>query len=391
VGYQGGSSIWEESENQLEARLADEFDNLGGKDSEAAQALKTHNIDRLKDVIVEDPEKYGLPEDFDPYTMTEEQLESIDWDQAFKDVFIENGERDLTEDLSDQEVENINDYKQPDRTQEAEGAAGRSDAQKEEVSGQELTWQEMQDRMAAEDVNEAIDQGAQDRMEAFEKRDIKNELGEIFQGSQIDDKGESLLNTVQEVVNVEDGISDPEREKLTWLADNPDWLESPDRVQELFTFAEKNNLNYEQSREVLKIEEESIFKNLSKDKIMEYYSSLNGIEALESDKKTALIELFHDPTPSSTEALCADILDSDHLRKVTSSLDDGKLNLHYDLVNAMDFEVIISPNGSVYIDGPWGWDKKFDSIEKIDEILAYPVEAVNKMKEAGEVDMRQVN
>jgi hypothetical protein len=370
VEYQGGSSLWEESEKQLEARLADKLERLGEDDPEAARALKTYNIDRLKDVIVEYPEKHGLPKNFVPYTITEEQLRGVDWDQAFRDAFMENGERDLTEKLSEQEVKNINEYEQSEQGKEAEGAEERAESQQEPIRGEEVSFQDLQER--AEELSDNKEQTKIDK-------ELKDIFGEIATADNRD-----LREKAAKIVNLEDGLSDQEKNKLIWLADNPGWLEEPNRAKEFFAFAEDNGLNYEQSQEIFKIESESIFKDLSREEIMEYYFSLNGIEALEADKKRALIELFHDPNRSSTEVLCADILESDHLRKVTSSLEDGKLNLYYDLSDAMDFEVVIFPNGEVNIDGPWGWDKKFDSIKDINKILSYPVEAINKMKEAGE-------
>ncbi|MDP1884639.1 MAG: hypothetical protein Q8L10_04710 [Candidatus Moranbacteria bacterium] len=97
VDYQGGKSVWDEAHKQLEVRFKEAFDGLGGGDSEAAEALKVHNIDRIKDLIVADPEKFGLPKEVDFNRMSAEQLQNIKWDAAFEEVFGNGG---LTEDLS---------------------------------------------------------------------------------------------------------------------------------------------------------------------------------------------------------------------------------------------------------------------------------------------------
>ncbi|MBI2405326.1 hypothetical protein HYV22_04100 [Candidatus Gottesmanbacteria bacterium] len=102
VDYQGGRSVWNEGEKQLGARFED-FKTLGGGNSYAAEALKTYNIDRIKDTIVESPEKYGLSA-VDVNKVTTEQLRTVNWDKAFADTF---GERGLTKELSQEQTEGI--------------------------------------------------------------------------------------------------------------------------------------------------------------------------------------------------------------------------------------------------------------------------------------------
>lgn len=104
IGYQGGKSVWGEAENQLGARMKDAFNNLGSGDAKLAEALQTHNIDRLKDVIVADPEKYGLAAGTNFNKMSVDDLKGIDWDKAFTDVF---GASKLTENLSPEQVNSI--------------------------------------------------------------------------------------------------------------------------------------------------------------------------------------------------------------------------------------------------------------------------------------------
>jgi hypothetical protein len=108
--YQGGKSIWQESEKQLTARFK-EFEALGGEDVKTAEALKTYNIDRVKDAIVNAIqnndekiiEKYNLS-GINPDKITAEQLQAINWDNVFKDVFSEN---ELTAGLESGQIESI--------------------------------------------------------------------------------------------------------------------------------------------------------------------------------------------------------------------------------------------------------------------------------------------
>ena len=104
IGYQGGKSVWGEAEKQLGVRMGGVFNGLGGGDAKLAEALQTHNIDRLKDAIVADPEKYGLPKGINFNKMSVDQLKGIKWNDAFKDVF---GASKLTENLSSEQVNGI--------------------------------------------------------------------------------------------------------------------------------------------------------------------------------------------------------------------------------------------------------------------------------------------
>src|SRR3989344_77060 len=85
--YQGGGSIWKESELQLRALFKEEFSTLGGEDAQATEALKTWNIDRLKDTIVKHPVNYGLPEGVNVDRLTLEQLGNVKWGKAVHDTF----------------------------------------------------------------------------------------------------------------------------------------------------------------------------------------------------------------------------------------------------------------------------------------------------------------
>ena len=103
IEYQGGRSIWKEAEKQLEARFENLFDALGSNEK-ASEALKTYNIDRLKDEIMGNPEKYGLGESFDARRMTKEMIANIDWNEAFQKAFPKGA---LTETLTQDQIDNI--------------------------------------------------------------------------------------------------------------------------------------------------------------------------------------------------------------------------------------------------------------------------------------------
>ena len=111
IDYQGGKSIWQEAGKQWEGRFK-EFANLGGGDSKMAEALKTYNIDRIKDIVVgviesgdkDLIEKYGLAGISDPDKLTVDQLKGIKWSNVFEDTLKEKG---LVENLRPEQVESI--------------------------------------------------------------------------------------------------------------------------------------------------------------------------------------------------------------------------------------------------------------------------------------------
>lgn len=98
IKYQGGGSIWSEAEKQFAARFKEPFVKLD-------EAGKTWDVDLIKDKIVADPEKYGLPADVDVDTVTPEQLGKIDWDKAFADSGMTADKVDPH--LSDEKVKSI--------------------------------------------------------------------------------------------------------------------------------------------------------------------------------------------------------------------------------------------------------------------------------------------
>jgi hypothetical protein len=106
VEIKKGDSIWSVAEKFLKNN--EEFQKLGGGDSKIAEALKTYNIDRVKDVILANPEKYGLSagiDTSDTTKLTVEDLKNIKWSDAFKDAIQEKG--GLLANLPQEQVEGI--------------------------------------------------------------------------------------------------------------------------------------------------------------------------------------------------------------------------------------------------------------------------------------------
>ncbi len=87
-----GDSIWSVAKRYLESN--DEFQKLGGADVKAAEALQTYNIDRVKDIILANPEKYGLAAGIDTQDLTNlsvDDLKNIKWGEALNDAIEEKG------------------------------------------------------------------------------------------------------------------------------------------------------------------------------------------------------------------------------------------------------------------------------------------------------------
>jgi hypothetical protein len=163
VGYQGGKSVWQEAQRQISVKLKEQFETLGANNPKAMEALKIYNIDKLKDVIVADPEKYGLPKGIDFNKMSAKQIADINWEKAFPDAFPSG---DITEKLTDSQVENI-----------IENNGGLHSAEHHVA---EATTQESE-KVAEAVVNNAVEQGFVDDASVYEKfidqtRDVVKDL-----------------------------------------------------------------------------------------------------------------------------------------------------------------------------------------------------------------------
>ncbi len=88
-----GDSVWSVAKRYLDSRIRGrlagiDLANIEVKDGPSIrEAYETFYIDKMKDVIVANPEKYGLPANTPFEKLTAEQLKNLDLNQAFKDAF----------------------------------------------------------------------------------------------------------------------------------------------------------------------------------------------------------------------------------------------------------------------------------------------------------------
>ena len=104
VDIKRGDSIWSVAEKYLKGNTVyREIVEIGDKDM--AEALRTYNINRVKNAIVADPQAYRLPAGVDVDKLTIGQLKGIDWEKAFADAFPEG--KGLTDGLTPEQVDSI--------------------------------------------------------------------------------------------------------------------------------------------------------------------------------------------------------------------------------------------------------------------------------------------
>jgi hypothetical protein len=92
--YLGGNSVWKEAENQVSA-----WREVDGH-------MPVEDIDKVKNLIVDNPSKYGLPEDIDFNNMSAKQIEEINWQNALNDAMLDK-ELPTDFDVSIPEAESI--------------------------------------------------------------------------------------------------------------------------------------------------------------------------------------------------------------------------------------------------------------------------------------------
>jgi len=102
IPRQVGKSVWQEAQKQLSARFQD-FDEL-------SQASQTYRIDELKDLIMDDPKQYGLPDGVDFSRITEDQIRAINWNEVIGDAGIDEN---IDPNLSPAQEASIDSYKAP--------------------------------------------------------------------------------------------------------------------------------------------------------------------------------------------------------------------------------------------------------------------------------------
>ncbi len=86
-----GDSIWTIAQKYLDKRFSRRLAQAAAGNKQALEALRTYNVDHLKDVIMKNPAKYGLPKHFNPTKLTIADLKKIDLDKAFQDAFAGQG------------------------------------------------------------------------------------------------------------------------------------------------------------------------------------------------------------------------------------------------------------------------------------------------------------
>lgn len=94
-------SIWTVAQKYLEQDK--NFQAFNQHDPQAAQALRTYNIDRVKDWLLSYPEKYGLLKE--PTKLSIEDLKNIKWRELLNDAIYQKG--GLTTNLSNEQIESI--------------------------------------------------------------------------------------------------------------------------------------------------------------------------------------------------------------------------------------------------------------------------------------------
>ncbi len=88
--YFGGNSIWKEAENQIAA-----WRGVSGR-------MPIDDIDKVKDLIVENPGEYGLPADIDFNDMSAEQIKNINWEKALSDA---NLNREIPVEITEPQID----------------------------------------------------------------------------------------------------------------------------------------------------------------------------------------------------------------------------------------------------------------------------------------------
>lgn len=213
VNIEKGDSVWTVGEKYLNGNpVYKEIVNSAQGDTK--EALVTHNIDRLKDVIAENPSDYGLDKSVDPDKLSLEDLKGLNWQKAFNEVFREKG---LTDELSEDQIDSIieNNDKLQEYYTEHPDAPHTSEYMEKILAGQ---------TKEAEAAKEAVQAGGRETA-AGAKPDIQVDLGEgegaekVTKGTDIKSHNETFSHTAKENLN--------ERVKEIYKV----WL-GPDQVEE---------------------------------------------------------------------------------------------------------------------------------------------------------------
>ncbi len=409
--YQGGKSVWEEGAKQLKVHFKEFFNELKSEDPKLAEALETHNFDRLKDVIVAHPEKYGLPKDTDFVHLTTDDLKHIKWGEAFKDAGIKN-ESDLTRVLKWDDIESItkNNEKLREFFSTHRGVPGTNENYEAALHGREPaagggTGEHITDLTGNQEVpvtqKDLHGLGYETPEEILAKREetFENEILSHYQPEA--GRGTGRLEEVMEIKK--EILHDPlfEEKVEFWKEHLKDT--DIDNFKEIFRAADSaekldfinTHLEFlrhpEAAENIFKIAEANPFSDLSLEKIYRYYDMVRDIGSPEAQR--GLIELFYDPNSrQGVELLFKDsginlAYDDVIERVVPRPAADGEgIVLHYDMKGPWnDFDVVIKGNGRVFVDGPAGWNAKFNLHEhNLKDILQAPKKILAEMQKAGE-------
>lgn len=238
IGYQGGKHIWGSVEKFLTAKYGDDFAKLGGDNEIQAEALKTYNIDDMKDEIVRVIEKgtdvekaeFGLDEIKDPDKIIAIKLEKIDYDKIAEKIFPqEKDNTGLTENLSDQDAESIVENNEKLKQFFIDNPnASRSSANYEEILNTTKTAEEIKTGTAGA-IEPPVEKSPQDLTMERNRQESINTVLKIF-----DKKGIKNIDEIYRMagVNPNDGLQPQEIGRIKILAEHQDLLKELWRISE---------------------------------------------------------------------------------------------------------------------------------------------------------------
>ncbi len=171
VDIKRGDSIWSVAEKYLKGnKVYRGLIEIGDKNT--VEALETYNIDRVKDIIVADPQLYGLPEGVDLDKLTISQLKGINWEKAFTDTFPEG--KGLTDGLTQEQIDSIVENNKTLRTffQEHPNAPRASENYEAILKGKGITGE-----VAEAEVITPEEAVSEKELSPDEKRDLLKKAG----------------------------------------------------------------------------------------------------------------------------------------------------------------------------------------------------------------------
>lgn len=414
--YQGGKSIWGEGERQLETRFK-EFSGLGGGDEKAAEALKTYNIDRIKDTIVDHPQKYGLPEDVDVNKLTVEQLKNIKWDEAFKDTFEDKG---LTKELSAEKIEGvlknnktilqgvrqrltgIEKPKEPPLPSLVLETAKKGGGEIEFKDGSQAIIGKAQEIPGYKDLMLiTVEEGGLEKNVIYSEKtkepvQILDEGTTTVEARRVMDKKVDEFNKTKEALieklvkgtaEVSPPIENVEEQLKEWNITPEGW----GKEDQLKFWTEHLSLDKKELGTIFDLNSKS-GNVLSPDIIQKYYESgfTKNFKGLSDDKLVDLIKIYEHPEGKVPLArlIGEDWTKSGLFNAVEWKIEDGNLKVNFDVKNnAVDVDLLINKDGTVAVDGHGfqNWPLDTPSAPLTNENLQKAMEFINKTDGTGAV------